>query len=225
VSVRWRSQYTGQTGQAFALSQKDEFGFFYFSNPSNPEVFVKALDFGADRPYLVFYGGLTDYEYTVTFTVVATGQSVSFTKTPGSYGGGADNATLHHRPGMDNPPEFDATAGDHIPTDSTQLVLSQGRVGVQVTWRSQYTGQTGTAFALPQKDEFGFFYFDSPTNPEVFVKVLDFGADRPYLVFFGGLTDYEYTVTYTILRTGQTLSLKKNAGSYGGGADNTTLLH
>ena len=62
---------------------------FFFSDPCNPEVFVKVLDFGSDRPFLLFWAGLTDLEYTLTFTNQAT-----FTKPSGGYGGFADATSL-----------------------------------------------------------------------------------------------------------------------------------
>jgi len=219
VTVDWRSQYSGQSGHALALPQDDQFGFFYFTSATNPEVFVKVLDFGSDRPFPIFYAGLTDLEYTVTFTVLSTGQSVSFLKPAGSYAGGGDSVTLRH-----------ARAGilaDSVDTyaDGDGLRLSSQHVSVSVTYRNQYTGQTGVGRALPQKDEFGYFYFTSPGNPELFVKVLDFGAASPYLLFYGGLTDFEYTVTFTNLATGQKATFTKPAGSYVGGGDNTALRH
>jgi hypothetical protein len=90
---------------------------------------------------------------------------------------------------------------------------------------SAVIGLRGEALALPQKDHFGFFYFSDRNNPEVFVKVLDFGSDRPYLVFYAGLTDFEYTVSCSVLRTGQTISFTKPAFTFAGGADGGTLRH
>ncbi len=221
--VTFRNRYTGETGVARALPQADAFGYFTFFDAGNPEVFVKALDFGAQRPYLVFYGGLTDFEYTVRVVDDETGQSLAFTKPAGSFGGGADNVTLLHAPaaGTGRAPESE----ELLAADATSLDLSRGEVRVTVSWRDPYSGLRGNAFALPQQDHFGFFYFADRNNPEVFVKVLDFGADRPYLVFYAGLTDFEYTVTYSVLRTGQTISFTKPAGTFAGGADGATLLH
>jgi hypothetical protein len=102
------------------------------------------------------------------------------------------------------------------------LRLSAGRVLVTVDWQNQYSGQGGTAFAIPQQDGFGFFYFTDPGNPEVFVKVLDFGGGGA-LCFVGGLSDFYYKVTFKTLRTGQTLVFEKQAGQYLGFADNGTL--
>ncbi len=253
VDVTWRSQYTGATGTAFALPQSDNFGYFYFSDRANPEVFVKVLDFGTNSPYLLFYAGLTDFEYTVTYTNVATGGSVKFTKPAGSLNGWGDDTSLPHvsvngalwdgtsdhvRP---VPPGFRVVDSGttallqngvpeprqvHDPVPSAvSLALANGTVQVSVTYRNQYSDQTGTAQALPQGDQFGFFYFSDPGNPEVFVKVLDWGADKPYLIFYAGLTDFEYTVSFRHVQTGQVVAFKKNAGTYNGGADNTSLKH
>lgn len=69
------------------------------------------------------------------------------------------------------------------------------------------------------------FTFSSPENPEVIVKVFDWGADRPYLLFWTGLTDLSYSVTFTNLGTGQTATFAREAGRVGGGIDTKTLLH
>jgi hypothetical protein len=105
------------------------------------------------------------------------------------------------------------------------LLLQNGRVSVTVTFRNQYSDVSGSATPIPQNDSFGYFFYDDRNNPEVFVKVLDFGADRPYLIFSGGLTDFEVHATFTVLRTGQTKTLDKPPGSTTWGLDTTTLLH
>lgn len=107
----------------------------------------------------------------------------------------------------------------------TTLNLSNGRVQVSVDWKSQYdtTKTTNTAaFPILENDNFAFFYFTGASNPEVFLKVLDFGGGGP-LCFVGSLTDYYLKVTFKILRTGQTLVFEKKAGDYVGFVDNGTL--
>ena len=108
------------------------------------------------------------------------------------------------------------------PGPPTSLALAQSRVSVTVDWQSQYSGQSGRAFAIPQQDGFAFFYFSDPGNPEVFVKVLDFGQGAA-LCFVGGLSDFFYQVTFTTLRTGQALVFTKPAFQYLGFGDNSTL--
>ena len=250
VEVAWKSQYTKDGGYARSVAQGDSASYFYFTSPDNAEVFVKVLDFGATSPYVLFYAGLTDYEYTVTFTNLATGKQLSFNKPAGSYAGGADASGLPHvvaraiywskdgdwsqdLKGGDTalvergPGSVARAASDDVeaPLGANELLLSNGRVAVGATWKSQYTGETGTATPVPGRDAFGSFYISTPTSPEVIVKVLDFGANLPYVLFWASLTDYEYTVTFRNVASGQSVPYKKNAGSFNGGADNKTLTH
>jgi hypothetical protein len=102
------------------------------------------------------------------------------------------------------------------------LAFSSGRVAVTVDWRNPYSGDSGRAYGIPKADQFGFFYYTDPSDPEVFVKVLDFGGGIA-LVFVGGLTDFYYKVTFTVLRTGQQLVFEKPEKQYVGFVDATTL--
>lgn len=237
--VSWRNQYDGSSGIALPVPKGDQFGFFTFTDPANPEVFVKALDFGPERPYLLFWAGLTDLEYTVTFTNAATGRTYAQTKPAYSTSGGADTANLPHVGAVFWDPETGAISevppGLRLERSSVagrttaggdaagELVLDEGQIGVTVAWRSQYSGETGAATPLPQDDQFGFFHFGDAGNPEVFVKALDWGASRPFLLFAAGLSDFEYTVKFRNRRTGQEVSFTKPASSFAGFADGTSM--
>ncbi len=105
---------------------------------------------------------------------------------------------------------------------SATICLQSSRVKVAVSWQSQYNGQSGQAVPIPQNDGFAYFYFSDANNPEVFVKVLDFGSGGA-LCFVGSLTDFYFKVTFTVNRTGQTLVFEKPAGQYIGFVDNGTL--
>ncbi len=121
--------------------------------------------------------------------------------------------------------ESDAAALDDFiysePIASRELVLAKGRIRASVEWRNQYSGQTGTGLALPQKDEFGYLYFSDPNNPEVFVKCLDFGSGKA-IILVGGVTDFWYKITFRNSR-GETLVWEKAAGSLAGYANNSDL--
>jgi PKD repeat protein len=97
----------------------------------------------------------------------------------------------------------------------TLRLLSQAGHAFDVTLeaRDPRTGNTGVGEAIPQNDVFGYFTIPAlvPTNPgaplvpEVFVKMLDarpIGQD--FWVFWGGLTDLEYTLTIRDTVTGAT---------------------
>ena len=88
----------------------------------------------------------------------------------------------------------------------------------------QRTGRTGPGVATQMNDIFGYFSIPSitgnPSNPEVFVKILDgIGVNGRYWFFYGGLTDLEYTLTVTEDASGLTKTYTKVAGSACGGFD------
>jgi PKD repeat protein len=97
----------------------------------------------------------------------------------------------------------------------TLRLLSQAGRAFDVTLeaRDPRTGNTGVGEASPQNDVFGYFTIPAlvPTNPgaplvpEVFVKMLDARAiGQDFWVFWGGLTDLEYTLTIRDTVTGAT---------------------
>jgi len=73
--------------------------------------------------------------------------------------------------------------------------------------RDPRTGAEGDGEAIPQNDVFGYFTIPAlvpispgaPVVPEVFVKMLDARAiaGQDFWLFWGGLTDLEYTLTVT----------------------------
>ena len=71
------------------------------------------------------------------------------------------------------------------------------------------------AMATALTAETGAFYFFSPTNLEVFVKVLDGRAVNGfYWLFYGGLTSLEYTVTVTDVVTGESRTVRNLPGQF-----------
>jgi len=103
----------------------------------------------------------------------------------------------------------------------TGLCLIGNRFDATLVARDERTGNTGTGSPLPQSDIFGYFSIpaltNNATNPEVFVKVLDAGGR--FWVFYGGLTDFEFTLSIRDTRTGAVKTYFKAAGSLCGGAD------
>jgi photosystem II stability/assembly factor-like uncharacterized protein len=250
VTVDWQNPYSGERGTAYVIPQDDKFAFFYYSDPDNPEVFVKVLDFGAGNA-LCFVGGLTDFYYKVTFTMLRTGQTLVFEKPEKQYVGFVDATTLKFAGAPGAPAESVSTGGlifvgtlatgeaasgsrirrletaksglsEPLAAAPQSLEFSSVRVAVTVDWRNPYSGETGRAYGIPKADQYGFFYYTDASNPEVFVKVLDFG-DGIARVFVGGLTDFYYKVTFTLLRTGQQLIFEKPEKQYIGYVESTTL--
>jgi hypothetical protein len=95
---------------------------------------------------------------------------------------------------------------------------------VTLSATDQRTGHTGAGVATPVNDLWGYFSIPAitgnPSNPEVFVKILDGTAiNGRYWFFYGGLTDLEYTLTVTENATGLQRTYTKPAGSECGGSD------
>jgi hypothetical protein len=91
VEVDWHDQHNGGSGTGKAVPGTDKSGFFWFFNPDNLELVVKALDGTTVNGHLwVFYGALSDVEYTITVTDTTTGAAVPYHNPPGEICGGAD---------------------------------------------------------------------------------------------------------------------------------------
>ncbi len=89
---------------------------------------------------------------------------------------------------------------------ATDMCLNDGRFKVEVDWRS-FNDEIGVGKVVggTPSDDSGIFYFFTPDNWEMLVKVLDV-CDNPnvnphFWVFFAATTDVEYTVTITDTQT------------------------
>ncbi|HEY6049835.1 MAG TPA: PKD domain-containing protein, partial [Thermoanaerobaculia bacterium] len=74
---------TGTAGQGQVVAQNDIYGIFSIpaitGNAGNPEVLVKMVDAsGIGQSYWVFYGALTDLNYTLTVRDVGTGATKTY---------------------------------------------------------------------------------------------------------------------------------------------------
>jgi len=87
------------------------------------------------------------------------------------------------------------------------LCLDNSRFKVQATWRTAIAieSDSGPGHALPQTNNFGQFWFFSPDNVELSVKVLDgCSLNDHFWVFASGLTDVEVVLRVTDSQTGVT---------------------
>jgi len=82
--------------------------------------------------------------------------------------------------------------------------LNKGRFEVHVQWTTP-DGTTGAGQAVSLTGDTGFFWFFSPDNVEMVVKVLNgCGYNSSYWTFAGGLTDVQVAMTVTDTQTGAT---------------------
>jgi hypothetical protein len=127
---------------------------------------------------------------------------------PGS-GGNACEATDQRGADRPGPPSTRCDIGAvELTTEClpgvTNLCLKNGRFSVTVGWQTPQ-GRGGPAQAVQLTDDGGYFWFFSPENIEVTVKVLN-ACVHPfnrYWVFLAGMTNVKVDVTVTDTKTGQ----------------------
>ena len=93
------------------------------------------------------------------------------------------------------------------------LDLHGERFRVTVEWRTP-DGTSGIGHPVPSTQQSGFFWFFSPDNLELMVKVLDACAmSQHYWFFAAGTTDVEVTLTVEDRSTGQVRRYQRAGGA------------
>ncbi len=104
--------------------------------------------------------------------------------------------------------------------DPSALCLNHGRFRVRVTWRVDSQGTSGVANPVPLAEDSGTFWFFSPNNLELLVKVVDGRAfNGHFWVFYGALSDVAYTITVTDTTTGAVRTYVNAPGTVASRAD------
>ena len=89
-----------------------------------------------------------------------------------------------------------------VPGEST-LCMNGGRFRAQVVWRVPTQNAAGLASSVALTGDTGYFWFFSSNNIELVVKVVDGrGFNGKFWVFYGALSNVEYTLTVTDVVTG-----------------------
>ena len=237
--MSWKNPYTGETGTGKALPLTGDTGSFWFFDPANLELMVKVLD---GRPvnnhFWIFYGSLSNVEYTLTVLDTLAGTSKAYHNAPFQFGSQADvsfpvggpppplaaarsaeTATLAALP----PPESALfAAGDCTPTLTS--LCPQNRFQVTVDFIDPRTATQGQARAVSLTNDTGVFWFFEPGNLELMVKVLDGGGvNGHFWVFYGALSDVEYTIKVTDTATGATRTYHNPLHHLASGSDVTAF--
>lgn len=206
AEVTWRNPHTGETGTGHAVPLTGDTGAFWFFGPQNLELMVKVLDGRTvnDR-FWVFYGSLSDVEYDLKVTDVVTGEQQHYHNPAQTLASRADTGAFAGGASVPMPaaiPSRVALAPGGPPPCRSALCLG-GRFGVDIAWRDPRTGRTGQGTGRPLTADTGALWFFAPQNLEVMVKVLDGRAvNGHFWLFFGALSDVEYTLTATDTTTG-----------------------
>jgi hypothetical protein len=216
VRAKWRNPFTGETGNGHARRLTADTGALWFFGPSNLEVMIKVLD---GRPvngrFWFFLGSLSNVEYMISVTDTATGKEKAYHNPPFQFSSLADtSAFADSAPASSSAAAVVAAAALPEPATSPQsagctasaesLCLAAARFQVQVDFVDPRTGAAGHGRALPLTADTGVFWFFAANNLELMIKVLD---GRPvngrFWVFFGALSDVEYTITVMDTETGE----------------------
>ncbi len=98
--------------------------------------------------------------------------------------------------------------------NSTTLCLNEDRFRVQVSW-TDFVGQSGSGQGIELTDDTGTFWFFSPDNVELVIKVLDgcFDPFNTFWVFAGGLTDVGVEISVTDTLTNEIRTYSNALGS------------
>jgi hypothetical protein len=214
VEVTFNNQYNGTSGVAKAIRSTDVAGFFYFYDATNFELMVKILNFGDSVK--VFYGQLTDLQFTMTVTDTQTGAIENYRNTPGNCGG-LDQVFGGASTGASSIGEPLAAAAATCKAGPNTLCFLKGRYKVEVDWRNQYNSSSGRGGAIRSSDLTGLVYFTDKSNIELVIKMLQFPDS--VMIFYGALSDLEYTIYLTDLQTGAIKQYRNPAGRFCGGLD------
>ena len=197
VEVKWKDFGGVQgAGQVVPFGSADS-GLYYFFSANNWEMLVKVLDgCGINNRFWVYAAATTNVEYTLFVTETASGRTQTYVNplgtaaaaiTDGSafdtcgtpFTAGEGSYTWEPRPILPltlpaNLAEASAVEPRATCTDTATALCVQGeRFKVEVTW-TDFVGASGSGQVVPAGTaDSGLFYFFSPNNWELLVKVLD----------------------------------------------------
>jgi hypothetical protein len=236
AEVSWRD-FQGNTGPGHPVSLTGDTGYFWFFSSTNVELVVKVLDGrGINSSFWVFYGALSNVEYSMTVTDTVTGTVKSYANPSGHLGSVADTSAFPAagaaagpaaRTALTTRPPAVETAAPGAaaacaPT-ATSLCLNGGRFRAEVSWRD-FVGNKGQGQAIALTSDTGYFWFFNSANVELVVKVLDGRAlNKDFWVFYGALSTVEYQLKVTDTLSGRTTFYFNPANNLASVADTSAL--
>jgi hypothetical protein len=235
VEVSWQDF----TGRGTASPLTSDTGTFWFFAPGNVELIVKVLDGRAvNHDFWVFYGALSDVAYTLTVTDTQTGKVKVYTNPAKHLASVADVLAFGPfaappSPAASKPANafYDVREANPIlprkglPCASSDysLCLGQGRFQLVAYWRD-FQGNAGQAHAQVLAGDTGYFWFFSPSNVELVVKILDGRAlNSNFWLFYGALSNVEYILQVTDTATGAIKAYRNPSGNFGSLADTSAF--
>jgi hypothetical protein len=230
VEATWKNPFDGSTGSGHAVPLTDDTGALWFFGENNLEVLVKVLDGRTvNGNFWVYSGSLSNVEYTITVTDTVAGRVRTYHNAPFQFSSFADVGAFPAAAGTAGTTETARTAGT-VTADATgtcaadALCLAGSRFRVTVGFIDPRTGGAGHGQAHGLTADTGAFWFFDAANLELMVKVLDGRAiNGRFWVFFGALSDVDYTLTVTDTETGQQKSYHNPRGTLASRADTSAF--
>ena len=230
VKVSWKIP-SGDTGTGHARRLTADTGALWFFGPDNLELMIKVLDGRAvNGHFWVFYGALSNVEYTITVTDGATGKVKTYHNPPGQLASRADTSAFEDagshlsRASLAAPLPAAAATGCPVFVADTTLCLQSGRFLIGVSFTDPRNGTPGPGHAVDLTADTGAFWFFDHNNLELMIKVLD---GRPvnghFWVFFGALSDVAYTIRVTDTETGEQRTYVNPHGQLASRADTSAF--
>jgi hypothetical protein len=183
---------------------------------------VKVLDARAlNGKFWVFFGALSNVEYTLTVRDSVTGSAKTYQNPSGQFASVGDTSAFDGSSGavvathevvtasgLASPPtsiravqrfvdRAAPVAKDFTPCSAppTNLLLSGCRFRLHVSWQDSQ-GHTGEGQGVQLTGDTGYFWFFNASNVELMVKVLDARSiNGNFWVFFGALSNVAYSIT------------------------------
>jgi streptogramin lyase len=111
------------------------------------------------------------------------------------------------------------TAGPCTP-GAVSLCLNDSRFKVEASWRVPSQGTSGIGFPVRLTADTASFWFFTSSNVELVIKVVDGRAvNQRFWVFYGALSDVEYTITVTDAVSGAVKTYSNPQGQLASVAD------
>jgi hypothetical protein len=249
VEVSWRDS-RDRTGVGQAVPITADTGYFWFFSESNIELVVKVLDARAvNGKYWVFFGALSSVQYDLKVTDTTSGASKTYHNPLGQFASVGDTAAFDPGPGVRAAEEMVKVEGTFSPPASLEAVqnfidiaspastaftpcrtaantlgLNSCRFALSVEWTDSH-GRTGRGVPVRLTNDTGYFWFFSPSNVELMVKVLDARpVNGSFWVFYGALSNVRYDLIVADTLTGVVRRYRNPAGAFASAGD-TAAFH
>jgi ELWxxDGT repeat protein len=230
ASARWRD-FSSRASLGHAVPLSEASGYFWFFSDGIAELILKIVD-GADvnGHTWVYFGSLSNVETSVTIEDLWTGVVRTYDNPLGSFSSFGDIEAL----------PTGLTAGEHSSSEpimtasrltlepsgtptcfpsATRVCLLGGRFALEGQWMD-FEGASGVAYAESLTPDTGYLWFFDPDIVEIVAKLVDgSGYNNYFWVYYGSLSNIEFTLYVTDTVTGETRPYFNPLGSFGSFGD------